>query len=128
MLHSKCVSTPLAQQHDLTSIEGVLVDPTVYRSIVGALQYLTLTRPEISHAVNLVCQYMQSPTHEHVQVVILRYVNGTIGYGMRITSQSTLSLYAFSDTDWAGCPQTRRFTTGYCIFLGANCISWSSKK
>lgn len=72
---------------------------------------------------------MQSPTIGHFQVVkhILRYLNGTIDVGFRLLSQSTLDLYGFSDADWAGCPTTRRSTTGYCTFLRGNLISWCAK-
>lgn len=59
---------------------------------------------------------------------ILRYVRGTITYGIHLLSSISPELCAFSDADWAGCPLTRRSTTGYCTFIGANCISWCSKK
>ena len=59
---------------------------------------------------------------------ILRYVKGTISLGLRIVQHSSLDLYAFSYADWARCPTTRRSTTGFCTFLGSNCISWSAKK
>ncbi|KAK2986127.1 hypothetical protein RJ640_024676 [Escallonia rubra] len=59
---------------------------------------------------------------------ILRYIRGTLDYGIRLLARSTFDLYAFSDADWGGCPLTRRSTTGYCTFLGGNCISWSAKK
>ena len=73
---------------------------------------------------------MHAPLVGQFKIVkrILRYVAGTLDYGMRILCQSSLQLYAFSDADWAGCPLTRRSTTGLCIFLGGNCISWSAKK
>jgi hypothetical protein len=105
-------------------------DPTHYRSIVGALQYLTFTRPDICYSVNYVCQFMQSPTVAHFKLVkrILRYISGTSHFGMRLLSSSSLDLYAFADADWAGCPATRRSTMGFCTFLGSNCISWSAKK
>uniref|UniRef100_A0A2N9J9N7 Reverse transcriptase Ty1/copia-type domain-containing protein n=1 Tax=Fagus sylvatica TaxID=28930 RepID=A0A2N9J9N7_FAGSY len=106
MTDCKPIGTPLAQKHHLQLEGGPLVDATNYRSIVGALQYLTLTRPDLTHAVNL----------------------GTLDYGIRLLSHSSLTLYGFSYADWAGCPDTRHSTTGYCIYLGANCISWASKK
>lgn len=59
---------------------------------------------------------------------ILRYIAGTLHLGLRITSKSSLHLVGFSDANWAGCPLTRRSTTGMCIFLGSNCVSWSSEK
>lgn len=73
---------------------------------------------------------MHAPTMGHFQAAkqILRYISGTVSYGIRILANSTLDLYAFSDADWAGCPLTRRSTTDFCTFLGANCLSWSAKK
>lgn len=105
-------------------------DPTFFRSIVGALQYLTLTRPDLSLAVNVVCQHMHAPTIAHFQMVkrILRYVRGTLDLHLFLRSRSSLDLFAFADADWAGCKLTRRSTTGYCLFLGANCVSWSAKR
>uniref|UniRef100_A0A2N9HKR1 Reverse transcriptase Ty1/copia-type domain-containing protein n=1 Tax=Fagus sylvatica TaxID=28930 RepID=A0A2N9HKR1_FAGSY len=124
------IGTPLAPKHNLRRDDPIIVDATNYRSIVGALQYITLTRPDLTHAVNLVCQFMHQPGASHFQAVkrILRYLQGTLDYGLRLLSRSSLSLYGFSDADWAGCPDTRHSTTGYCIYLGANCISWASKK
>ena len=73
---------------------------------------------------------MHAPTNEHFQMVkrILRYIKGALSLGVRILHHSNLDLFAFSDADWAGCLVTRRSTTGFCTFLGSNCISWSAKK
>ena len=97
---------------------------------MGALQYITLTHLDLTHAVNLVCQFMHQPGASHFQAVkrILRYLQGTLDYGLRLLSRSSLSLYDFSDADWAGCLDTRHSTIGYCIYLSANYISWASKK
>ncbi|XP_042955114.1 uncharacterized mitochondrial protein AtMg00810-like [Carya illinoinensis] len=105
-------------------------DVTLFRSIVGALQYLSLTRPDISFSVNKVCQFMYSPKLPHWSAVkrILRYLKGTINYGVHFSSQSPFILQAYSDADWAGCPDDRRSTGGFCTFLGTYLISWSSKK
>ncbi|GKD69342.1 ribonuclease H-like domain-containing protein [Tanacetum coccineum] len=59
---------------------------------------------------------------------ILRYVRGTLDYGLQLFSSSTTDLVAYSDADWAGCPTTRRSTSDYCVFLGNNLLSWSSKR
>jgi hypothetical protein len=131
MLDCKPVATPMATKRvSLSHAEELYSDITEYRRIVGTLQYLTLTRPDLSYAVNTVCQYMHAPTNEHFQMVkrILRYVKGTRSLGVRILRHSSLDLFAFSDADWAGCPITQRSTTGFCTFLGSNCISWSAKK
>ncbi|XP_050144052.1 uncharacterized mitochondrial protein AtMg00810-like [Malus sylvestris] len=104
-------------------------DPTTYRSIVGALQYLTFTRPDIAYSVNQVCQFMQAPLESHFVAVkrILRYLKGTLGWGICFRYGS-LDLKAYTDADWAGDPNNRRSTTGFVIFLGQNPIFWSSKK
>lgn len=127
----KPISTPLSVKPSIVIDDAAAyTDATQYRSLVGALQYLTMTRPELSYAVNIVCQYMHNPTATHFKMVkrILRYVSGTLHLGLRILRSISLNLYAFSDSDWAGCPQTRRSTTGFCTFLGSNLISWSAKK
>lgn len=121
----KAISTPMAIKGRSVVLDNdPFPDPTHYQSIVWALQYLNFTRPDLSFSVNLVCQYMHAPTMAHYQVGkrILRYVSGTLHYGIHILACSTLDLYAFSDADWARCPYTRRSTTGFCTFLGSNCL------
>ncbi|GKC38122.1 ribonuclease H-like domain-containing protein [Tanacetum coccineum] len=105
-------------------------DPTLYRSLVDALQYLTFTRPNISYTVQQVCLFMHDPREPHFSALkrILRYVRGSLDFGLQLYSSSTSSLIAYSDADWAGCPTTRRSTSGYCVFLGNNLLSWSSKR
>ncbi|GKE44872.1 uncharacterized mitochondrial protein-like protein, partial [Tanacetum coccineum] len=96
----------------------------------GALQYLTITRPDLSYAVNQVSQFLHSPTQDHFQAVkrILRYVKGTIGYGLTFLHASKPTILGYSDADWARCIETRRSTYGYSIFLGGNLVSSSAKK
>ena len=81
------------------------LDPTHYRSLVGGLQYLTFTKPDLSYSVNFVCQFMHAPTMAHYQLVkcIPGYVHGTAHFGLQILASSTLDLYGFSDANWAGC-------------------------
>ena len=98
--------------------------------MVGALKYLTMTCPDISYDVQHVSQFMGSPSDVHFEAVkqILRYLKGTLRVGLPVCRSPDCSfLVAYSDADWAGCPDTRRSTTGYCIFLGPNLISWSAK-
>jgi hypothetical protein len=105
-------------------------DPSLYRSLAGALQYLTFTRPDISYAVQQICLFMHNPMDDHMHALrrILRYIQGTREYGLQLYSSSTSSLIAYTDADWGGCPDTRRSTSGYCVFLGDNLLSWSSKR
>ena len=133
MEKSKAVDTPLAVSEKLSATEGTSLgtdDSTRYRSLVGALQYLTLTRPDISYAVNKVCQYLHAPTTVHWSAVkrILRYIRGTLNMGLKIRKSNSMLVSAFSDADWAGCVDDRRSMGGFAVFLGPNLISWSSKK
>lgn len=107
----------------------ILSEPTAYSSIIGALQYLTWTRPDLAFAVNQVCQHMHSPRTIHLQAVkrILRYLKGSVDSGFWFIKGLQI-LTTWSDADWASCPVDRRSTSGYCVFLGPNLISWSAKK
>jgi hypothetical protein len=102
----------------------------LYRSTVGALQYLCITRPDINFTVNKLSQFMQTPSVLHWQSVkrLLRYLKQTIHYGLHFQKSNSRVLQAFTDADWAGNRDDRRSTGGYCIFLGKNLISWSCRK
>ena len=129
MQNSKPCPTPLAYGSKLSAYDGApLSDATEYCSIVGALQYLTLTKPDICYAVNQVCQFMHALTTVHLQAVkrILRYLKGSLG--LTITPGPLTTFFSFSDADWAGCPDSRRSTIGFCVFLGKNLLTWVSKK
>jgi histone deacetylase 1/2 len=133
MNKAKAVDTPLSASEKLSITDGISLGPkdsTNYRSVVGALQYLTLTRPDISFAVNKVCQFLHAPTSVHWSAVkrILRYVRGTIDFGLKIKHSQSTMVSAFSDADWAGCVDDRRSTGGFAVFLGDNLISWTARK
>ncbi|GKA52158.1 putative RNA-directed DNA polymerase [Tanacetum coccineum] len=121
-------------------------NPIKYQQVVGSLQYVTLSWPDIAFAVNKVCQYMHALTENHWSTVkrILSYLYGTVKHCMLIrpSSGSTLqaftdvlwkgnpdtSLEAFLDADWAGVSDDRRSTGGFAIYLGSNLISWTARK
>ena len=121
---------PIDSKSKLSTTDGPpVVDPSEYRSIVGALQYLTLTRPDLAYVVQQVYLFMHDPWEPHLAVIkrILRYVKGTLDAGLHLGVGSVDSLTAYSDADWAGCPDSRRSTLEYCVYLGDNLVSWSSK-
>ncbi|XP_026454383.1 uncharacterized protein LOC113355681 [Papaver somniferum] len=124
-------TTPVAKGTIISIHEGtLLIDATHYRNIVGMLQYLCLTRPDICFWVNYVSQFMHAPTDVHMLLVkrILRYLKGIIGYGISLRKGDIAQLTAYSDSDWGNCPETARFIGGYAIFWGNSLISWYSKK
>ncbi|KAM2695500.1 hypothetical protein EV1_039988 [Malus domestica] len=130
MVHSKPCTTPCLPYNRLVKDDGhPFNNPSLYRSIVGALQYLTFTRPDIAFSVHQVCQFMHCPMESHYAAVkrILRYLQGTIDFGIQF-SKGDLDLHAFSDADWASDPNDRRSTTGLVVYIEPNPISWSSKK
>ncbi|KAM3354769.1 hypothetical protein ACQJBY_025482 [Aegilops geniculata] len=131
MLNCKPAPTPVDTKAKVSALEGSLAsDGAFYHSIVGALQYLTLTRPDLQYAVQQVCLHMHAPRDSHWTLVkrILRYIRGTLSLGLTLTASASTDLVAYSDADWAGCPDTRRSTSGYCVYLGPSLISWSSKR
>ncbi|KAM3262177.1 hypothetical protein ACQJBY_052712 [Aegilops geniculata] len=133
MLQCKPATTPMSSTDRLSALDGSLLsadEATEYRSIVGGLQYLTITRPDISSAVNRVCQFLHAPRDSHWAAVkrILRYIRSTSSYGLHLQPAPSGVLSAFSDADWAGSPDDRRSTGGYAVFLGSNLIAWSARK
>ena len=104
MLDCKPYSSPISVKPSVLNSDLLAFsNPSLYRSLVGALQYLTITRPDLSLAVNYTCQHMQSPTNGHFAALkrILRYLKGTISHGLTFSS-GPLHLQAYSDSDWAG--------------------------
>ncbi|KAM6598518.1 hypothetical protein CsatA_018127 [Cannabis sativa] len=105
-------------------------DATTYMSIVGALRYATITRPDIGFSVNKVCQFIHQPLQSHLVAVkrISRYLVGTLDYGLHLKCPSSLQLEAFCDADWVAYPDDCRSITGFYISLGENLVGWQSKK
>ncbi|XP_025682761.1 uncharacterized mitochondrial protein AtMg00810-like [Arachis hypogaea] len=115
----------------LSNIEGEFFDkPTFYRSVVGALQYVTLIRLEIVFVVNKVSQFMHQPQLPHWLGVkkILRYLVGTIDHGIIFRPCTNLRIFAFAGSNWGSDVDDRRSTSGSCVFLGSNIVAWYSRQ
>lgn len=131
MLASKPVSTPMASTPKLTLNSGTsLSDPSDYRKVLGSLQYLGFTRPDIAFAVNRLSQFMHQQTDLHWSAVkrILRYLVGTQTHGILLRRGTPLTLHGFSDADWAGDTDDFVSTNAYVVYLGGSPVSWSSRK
>ena len=133
MLQCKSATTPMSATDKLTALAGDLLAPedaTEYRSIVGGLQYLLITRPDISFAVNHVCQYLHAPRDSHWSAVkrILRYVPHTGSYGLHLQPEHSGLISAFFDADWAGSLDHRRSMGVHVVFFAPNLIAWQARK
>ena len=128
---NKTVSTPLEYNAKLTPLDNEpIFDATRYRQLVGSLIYLTITHPDISHAMGMVRKVMNAPHSVHYDAVlrILQYVNSKLYHGLHYSSRSSLEFHAYSDANWAGDLTDRCSIIGFCFLLGTFLVLWRSKK
>ncbi|XP_043714627.1 uncharacterized mitochondrial protein AtMg00810-like [Telopea speciosissima] len=112
--------------HKFGSDDGEgLKDVHSYRSLIGNLLYLIVTRLDISYASGVLSQFMQSPCKSHwdAAIRILRYLKGGPGKGLIYRPNKHMELVAYSNADWVGSASDRRSTTGYCTFVGGNLVT-----
>ncbi|KAI5349570.1 hypothetical protein L3X38_002458 [Prunus dulcis] len=128
-LGARPVCFPMEQNLKLSDAGDLLTKPAKYKRLVGCLIYLTITRPNITYVVHVLSRFMHEPRKPHMEAAlcILKYLK-TPRQGPFFPAQNNLKLSAYCDSDWAGCPTTRRSTTGYCVFLGNSLISWRTKR
>ena len=114
----------------LTREDETFEDPERYRRLVGKLNCLTITRPDIAHSVSVVSQYISAPTVDHWIAVeqILCYLKGAPRRSILYSNHGHNRIECFFDVDWARSKEDRRSTLGYCVFVGGNLVSWKSKK
>nr|XP_043639363.1 uncharacterized mitochondrial protein AtMg00810-like [Erigeron canadensis] len=127
----KPVVTPFPQNMKFSDpCSPYVKDQSTYRSLIGKLNFLTHTRPNLSFTVQTLSQFMQNPQQIHLDGVhhLLRYLKGTSGQGILLNGSTNMSLHVYSDSDWAACPISHRSVTGYVILFGGSPISWKSKK
>jgi hypothetical protein len=130
LLGAAPINTPMERGLKLSDQGVLLKEPSKYRRLVGRLIYLTVSRPDITYAVHVLSRFMHEPRKLHMEAAlrVVRYLKGAPGQGLFFSSNNDFRLRAYCDSDWAGCPLTRRSTTGYCVFLGPSLISWRSKR
>ncbi|XP_019160565.1 PREDICTED: uncharacterized protein LOC109157127 [Ipomoea nil] len=129
MSDCKPLTTP-ASVSQAESSDELYDNPNQYRTLAGALQYLTVTRPDLSYAVNRLCLFMHSPTIDHWKLLkrVLRYVKATVDFGLRLTASSSTDFHAVLDSDWVGCSIDRKSTSGFAVFCGSNLVLWVCHK
>ncbi|XP_074377072.1 uncharacterized protein LOC141718593 [Apium graveolens] len=128
---SSPVVTPLDLSIKLLPDQGALLtDASEYRRLIGKLNFLTNTRPDLSFCVQHLSQFMSSPRQPHwdAAIHVLKYLRNDPGQGLLYTKNSSLTLEAYCDADWASCPNSRRSVSGFVILLGGNLIFWKSKQ
>lgn len=124
------IDTPMERGLKLSDKSDLLEDPGHYRRLVGRLIYLTVSRSDITYFVHVLSRFMHQPRKLHMEAAlsVVRYLKNALGQGLFFSSNSDFRLRAYCDSDWAGCPITRRSTIGYCVFLGPSLVSWRSKR
>ncbi|KAJ0752905.1 putative RNA-directed DNA polymerase [Helianthus annuus] len=133
-LGCKPVNTPIEQSHVITSKvdkdQKFLENINGFQKLIGKLIYLSLTRPDISYAVQFLSQYMHKPCESHLDIALrlLRYLKQNPGKGVMFRKTDGFDISGFVDSDWGKCTMTRKSVTGFGIFLGETLVSWKSKK
>jgi hypothetical protein len=131
MMDCKSMATPMVT--DMTKLRDFVSDPvdsSMYRKLIGSLMYLVNTRPDIRFVVNTLTYFRVEPRHEHWIVAkhILRYLRGTLNYGLKYVSNNDIQLHGFTNSDWTGSANDKKSTSGVCLSLGSAMISWVSRK
>jgi hypothetical protein len=131
MMELKPVSTPMSSVASLgPDGDGEAVDQREYKSMIGSLLYLTVTRPDIQFTVGLCARFQSYLCSSHRTAVqrVFRYLKHTLEFGIWYSASSSLDLVGFSDADFVGCGIDRKSTSGTCHFLRSSLIYWSSQK
>jgi len=128
---AKAASTPMVTSCYLDKDESsIKVNQTMFRGMIWSLLYLTTSRPNIMQSICVCVRFQASPKESHLIAVkrILKYLKGTISFGLWYPSRASLSLIGYSDADYGGYKIDRKSTSGTCHLLGSSLVSWHSKK
>jgi hypothetical protein len=127
MLECKPLNTPMeAKMKLLVDTSSELIDATLYRQIIGSLMYLMTTRPDICFAMNTLSKLLVEPRHVHLVAAkhVMRYLKGTIDYGLSYNGDHDFTLSGYTDAYWEGSVSDRKITSGFFFILGSTMISW----
>jgi hypothetical protein len=125
------MNTPMETKLKLpVDTSSELIDSTLYRQIIGSLMYLTNTRPDIYFFVNALSQFLVEPRRVHLVAAkhVMRYLKGTLDYGLSYNGDHDFRLSGYTDSYWARSVFDRNSTSGCCFILGLAMISWQSRK
>lgn len=110
--------------------DGIKVNTTQFKQMVGSLMYLTATRPDLMFIVSLISRFMACPTQLHFAAAkrVLRYLKGTENYGVFYKKGGASNLVAFTDSDYVGDMEDNKSTSGYVFMMCGGAVAWSSRK
>jgi hypothetical protein len=131
MLECKSMNTPMETKLKLlVDTSSELVDATLYRRIIRSLMYLTNTRPDTCFAMNTLSQYLVEPRRVHLVAAkhVMRYLKGTLEYGLCYTGDHDFKLYGYTNSDWDGSVSDKKSTSRCYFSLGSAMTSWQSRK
>ena len=123
----ECIRYERQREYDASS---KVVDAMIYRQMIGSLMYLTNTRQDICFVVNTLSKYLTDPRHVHPIAAkhILRYLKGTVEYGLKYEANQKINLEGYVHSDWARSSSDRKSTSGCCFSMGSGVISWFRRK
>jgi hypothetical protein len=122
----KSMNTPMNLKEKLCKEDGAdKVDEAIYRSLIGCLMYLTTTRPDIMHVISLLSRFMHCASEVHFKAAkrTVRYITGTLSYGIQFSCIENFELQGYADSDWADSFDDMKSTSGYCFSFGSGIFS-----
>ncbi|GAA0152529.1 transmembrane signal receptor [Lithospermum erythrorhizon] len=126
----KCYIPSGTNHHLTSSTSPLLIDVERYRPVVGRQLCMSFTSPYLSFVVQVLSQFIHAPRQDHwlAALHVVKYLKGSPGQGILLSSSCDLQLTGWCDSNWASCPLTRRLVSGCIVFLGDSLVSWKSKK
>ncbi|RDX79371.1 Copia protein, partial [Mucuna pruriens] len=125
------MNTPMNKKEKFSKEDGAdKVNEVHFRSLIGCLMYLTSIRPDILFPVSMLSRFMHCASELHLKAAkrVVRYIKGTVNYGVKYYQVRDFELLDFCDSDWASSFDDMKSTLGYCFSMDSGVFSWCSKK